>query len=56
LYDIHIELDHVPFLEPFPEDEHLMLQIEDVMTTQQVPPPLPRINPPCAALSSAMTL
>ena len=23
LYDIHIELEHIPFLEPFPEDEHL---------------------------------
>ena len=43
LYDIHIELEHIPFLEPFPEDEHLMLQIEDVMTTQQAkPPPRPK--------------
>jgi len=32
LYDVHIELEHVPFLEPFPEDEHHVLQVCDVMS------------------------
>jgi len=32
LYDIHIELEHVPFLEPFPEDEHHVLQVHEVMS------------------------
>jgi len=32
LYDIHIELDHVPFLEPFPEEEHGLLMVRDVMS------------------------
>merc|ERR1719198_2293994 len=32
LYDIHIELKHVPMLEPFPEKDMIIMRARDVMS------------------------
>jgi chloride channel 7 len=50
LYDIHIELEGVPFLEPFPEDEHRVLEVQDVMS------PTVDVIPECVRLDKLIAL